>query len=87
MVRNYRIQWYKNERFGESIHRTTFITLSKATGKVDKDGKRALEIFLNDVGSLKYNTIIKIQEFDENMNQIGEDIIPQEGSAIVPTAK
>ena len=87
MVRNYRIIWYKNEKYGEPIRRTTFITVSPAIGKVEKDGKRAVELFITSFGGLKYNTIVKIQELDENMNQIGEDIIPQEGSAIVPTAK
>lgn len=87
MTRKYRIKWYKNVRYGEPFIRDTFITLPAATGDVAIDGKRALNLLLNQEGGLKYNTIVKIQEFDENMNQIDEDIIPQEGSAIIPTAK
>jgi hypothetical protein len=87
MTRNYRFEWYKNERYGEPLKRHTFITVSPATGKVEKDGKRAVELFIAAFGGLKYNTIVKIQELDEEMNQIGEDIVPQEGSVIVPTAR
>ena len=38
MTRNYRFEWYKNERYGEPLKRHTFITVSPATGKVEKDG-------------------------------------------------
>lgn len=87
MIRNYRFEWYKNERYGEPLIRHTFIKVSPATGKVEKDGKRAMELFCSEFGGLKYNSIVKIQEFDEAMQQLGEDIIPQEGSVIVPTAR
>ena len=87
MIRNYRFEWYKNEKYGKPLIRHTFIKVSPATGKVEKDRKRARELFCAEFGSLKYNTINKIQELDEEMNQIGEDIIPQEGSAIIPIAK
>ena len=87
MTRLFRFTWYKNEKYGESLTRHTFITVSPATGAIEKDGKRAVELFCNEFGSLKYNSIVKIQELDEDGNQIGEDIVPQEGSVIVPTAK
>ena len=87
MTRKYRFEWYRNEKYGEPMIRHSFITVSPATGAVEKDGKRAMELFIKAFGGLKYNSIVKIQEFDENMKQIGEDIIPQEGSVIVPIAK
>lgn len=87
MIRQYRFTWYKNEKYKEPMTRHTFITVSPATGAVEKDGKRAMELFCSEFGGLKYNTIVKIQELDENGKQIGEDIVPQEGSTIVPTAR
>ena len=56
------------------------------TGKVEVDAKKAVEIFIRGFGNLKQNTILSIKEFDEN-GQIGEDIIPTDGSTIVPIAR
>ena len=87
MVRNYKFNWYKNEKYGEPLERHTFVRLTDAVGRVEVDAKRATELFVKSIGSLKYNTIISIQEFDDAGQQLGEDIIPEEGSSIVPTAK
>lgn len=86
MIRNYNIEWYPTKE-RERIKRTTFIKLSKPTGKTEYDAKAALDIFIASCGNLKKNTIIKIIEMDEN-GQIGEDIVPVEGeNAVVPTGR
>ena len=85
MIRNYNIVWYPTKD-GEKFTRQTFIRLSKPIGKTAVDAKAALNIFISQFGGLKKNTIVKIIEMDEN-GQIGEDIIPTEKSAIVPTGR
>lgn len=84
--RHYNFYWYptKDAKYDKPIIRTNTITLSKPTGLTEIDAKSALQIFLTNFGSLKKNTIVKIQEFD-NLGQIGEDITPSiEQNAIVP---
>ncbi len=85
MIRNYNITWYPT-RDGEKMTRDTFIRLSKPTGKTEYDAKAALGIFIAQCGSLKKNTIVKIIEMDEN-GKIGEDIVPTEGSSIIPVGR
>ena len=82
MQRYYIFTWHKNEK--GAINRTNKIVLSKPTGYTEYDAKRALTLFTSTFGSLKYNTIISIKEYDEN-GQIGEDIVPaSEGTSIIP---
>lgn len=81
MTRRYRISWYANK---DKLKRTSWIKLSKPTGEVTIDAKAALNIFISEFGDLKYNTIIKIQEFDENGIQLGEDIVPQNDTSFIP---
>ena len=85
MIRNYNIEWYPTKD-GEKLKRQTFIRLSKPTGRTEYDAKAALNIFTSSCGNLKKNTIIRIKEMDEN-GQIGEDIVPTDGSSIIPTRK
>ena len=85
MIRNYNITWYPTKD-GIKFKRSTFIRLSKPTGRTEYDAKAALNIFTSQCGSLKKNTIIKIVEMDEN-GQIGEDIIPTDGSSMIPEKK
>ena len=85
MIRNYSIEWYPTKD-GEDFKRSTFIKLSKPTGKTEYDAKAALNIFISQCGNLKKNTIIRIKEMDES-GQIGEDIIPTNENTIIPTAK
>ena len=85
MRRTYAINWYPTKD-GESVSRTTMVKISKPTGKTDIDAKVAVGLFTKSCGNLKRNTIIKIQEFDENGKQIGEDITPStEENAIIPS--
>ena len=86
MKRSYNFEWYENIKFGEPIVRCTVVQLTNPIGKTEIDAKNATDIFLRRVGGLKKNTIIRIKEFGEN-GQIGEDIVPSEGSKIMPIAK
>lgn len=90
MGRIYKIEWYEKKdlrRRGPQI-RTTMIRLSKPTNEVSIDAKTAVELFTVSCGNLRKNEIVRIKEFDDEGNQIGEDIVPQEGeNAIVPTGR
>jgi len=85
LIRNYNIEWYPTKD-GENFKRETFIRLSKPTGRTEYDAKAALNIFTSSCGNLKKNTIIRIKEMDEN-GQIGEDIVPTDGSSIIPAGR
>ena len=85
MIRNYNIVWYPTKD-GDKFTRNTFIKLSKPTGKTEYDAKAALNVFISSCGNLKKNTIVKIVEMDEN-GQIGEDIVPTENTAILPSGR
>ncbi len=87
MTRYYIIKWCENTtKWGKTIERNSKVVIQNPTGKVEVDAKKAVEIFIRGFGNLKQNTILSIKEFDEN-GQIGEDIIPADGSAIVPIAR
>lgn len=87
MTRYYIIKWHeKNTKWSKPIERYNRINIQNPTGKVEVDAKKAVEIFIRGFGNLKQNTILSIKEFDEN-GQIGEDIIPTDGSTIVPIAR
>lgn len=87
MKRTYAINWYPTKD-GESVSRTTMVKISKPTGKTDIDAKAAVGLFTKSCGNLKRNTIIKIQELDENGKQIGEDITPStKENAIIPSGR
>lgn len=87
MTRKYTIEWVENKDRLQ-MKRTTWITLSSPTGRVEIDAKKALNLFTRNFGNLKKNTIFCIKEFDENNKQIGEDIKPSsEENAIIPMRK
>lgn len=87
MKRKYNIEWYhkKDVKYGGDpslIH--TWIEIPHPTGEVSIDAKTAVDMFTRSVGNLHKIEITKIKELDENMKQIGEDIIPTEGETMVP---
>lgn len=86
MKRVYIFKWYKKENFGKPNERTTNILMNNCSGDTAVDAKKALQIFINQVGNLTKNEIISIKECDENGKQIGEDIKPMD-QAIVPIAR
>lgn len=83
MTRYYLITWYPNK---SKTERTNKITIAKPTGIVGRDAQTAVNLFIANFGNLKQNTIVKIKEFDENDNQIGEDITPI-SDAIIPIGR
>lgn len=88
MERIYIFKWYKNTKYNKQpIEQTTNIKLNNPIGDTSIDAKRATELFCHKNGSLKNNTIINIKETDEHGKQIGEDIIPKDGSSIIPIAR
>ena len=84
--RNFAFTWYKNEKYGTPIMRTNSVTVSNAPSDTGIAAKNATELFCRQFGNLKRVTIEKIQEYDEN-GPVGEPIVPQEGSSIVPVAR
>lgn len=78
-MRYFKIKWFKNEKFGETIERKTEI---RTTG----DAQSALQIWMKINGNLKENTIISIQEYKKDLEtKIGEPIVPSDENTIVPT--
>ena len=87
MKRIYRFKWYPT-RDRDKLSRDTLIQLANPTGKTEIDAKNALNLFIKSCGNLKKNTIIKIQELDEDGKQIGEDIMPStDENAIIPSGR
>ena len=78
--------WYENVKYGTPVERKNTITV-KNKGDIGMTAKAATDVFTKNFGSLKYNTIVSIQEIDENGNPVGEPIIPQEDSSIIPTGR
>jgi hypothetical protein len=90
MKRSYEITWYANKdaKYKEPTPRHTKLSIGKPTGETSIDAKAALGVFTANFGSLARNTIVSIKEFDENGNQLGEDITPSDKeNSIIPVAK
>lgn len=85
-MRKFIFTWYENVKFGAPMERKNTISVMNR-GEIGLTAKAATEVFTKNFGSLKYNTIISIQEIDENGNPVGEPIIPTEDSSIVPTGR
>ena len=84
MTRYYIFKWYENK--GKKIERINTISIQKPVGDTSIDAKKAVDLFTRGFGNLKRNTIISIKECDEN-GQIGEDIIPNTETDIIPESK
>lgn len=69
-MKNFIFTWHKNERYGDAIIRKNKI--------VCDNPQDATAAFMRGFGNLKKNTIISIQEVDNNGNAIGEPITPME---------
>ena len=83
-MKHFMFTWYKNERYGTPIERHNLITV--AGKETPAAAKSATEVFCRQFGNLKVNTIVSIQEM-VNDKPVGEPIVPQEDSSIVPTKK
>ena len=86
MVRNFSFKWYKNEKYGKPTVRTNSITVSNASADTGHAAKAATDIFCKTFGNLKVNTIESIQEYNEN-GPVGEPIVPNEDTSIIPTGR
>lgn len=86
MIRNFSFKWYKNEKYRKPVERVNSITVSNAPADTAHAAKAATEIFTRNFGSLRQNTIVSIQEYDEN-GPVGEPIIPSDENTVVPTGK
>lgn len=85
-MRKFIFTWYKNVKYGKPVERKNTISVINK-GDIGMTAKAATNVFTKNFGSLKYNTIVSIQEIDENGNPVGEPITPQENSSIIPTGK
>ena len=85
-MRKFIFTWYENVKYGNPVERKNTISVINK-GDIGATAKAATEVFTRNFGSLKYNTIISIQEINENGNPVGEPITPVDDSSIVPTGR
>ena len=86
MKRIFDFTWHENVKFGQPVVRTNRVMVA-SNGDVGQAAKAATNVFTKNFGNLKRNNIISIQEVDEKGNKVGEPIVPQEDTSIVPTGK
>jgi hypothetical protein len=86
MNRHFSFKWYKNEKYREPMERVNSVTVTEAPADTGLAAKAATNLFTKSFGSLKTNTIISIQEYNEN-GPIGEPIVPSDENDIVPVKK
>lgn len=84
--RHFNITWYENEKYGTPVTRRNAVTVVNASPEVGLAAKAAVALFTKTFGSLKKNTIISLQEFN-NDGPIGELITPDADNNIVPIKK
>ena len=85
-MRKFIFTWYENVKYGKPVERKNTISVINK-GDIGATAKAATNVFTKNFGSLKCNTIISIQEINENGDAVGEPITPQEDSSIIPTGK
>lgn len=86
MNRHFSFKWYKNERYREPMERVNSVTVTDAPMDTALAAKSAVSLFTRNFGSLKANTIVLIQEYNED-GPIGEPIVPSDENDIVPVKK
>lgn len=84
-MRKFIFTWYKKET--NPVERKNTVTVSKDFSDIATAAKLATELFVKDFGNLKKNEIVNIQEIDKDGAFIGEPIVPEVDSAIVPTGR
>lgn len=85
--RKFAIAWYENPKYGNPIMRSNTVEVVNASPDIGAAAKAAVTMFSKSFGSLKKNTIVSIQEFDKDGRPVGEPIIPNDETEIVPTRK
>lgn len=83
MKRFYDITWYATKD-RNPIERTNRIQIGKPRGVTSVDAKAAVDLFCREFGNLNKITIVCVKELDENLKQIGEDIVPTDEVGILP---
>lgn len=86
MNRQFSIKWHKNEKYREPMERTNSVTVTNASADIGMAAKAAVELFTKSFGSLKYNTIVSMQEYNDE-GPVGEPIVPDADNNIVPMKK
>lgn len=84
-MRKFIFTWHKKEK--NPIERNNTVAVSKDFSDIAVAAKMATELFVKNFGNLKKNEIVKIQEIDKDGNFVGEPIVPENDSAIVPTGR
>ena len=87
MKRIFDFTWYENVRFGQLMVRTYRVMVASNNGDVGQAAKAATNVFTKNFGNLKRTTIVSIQEIDEKGEKVGEPIVPQDDTSIVPTGR
>ena len=86
MKRTFIFTWQENKKYN-SLERKNTIMVSNASEDIGLAAKAATEVFIKTFGNLKKNEIVNIQEIDKDGAFIGEPIVPEADSAIVPTGR
>ena len=86
MKRIFDFTWHENVRFGQPMVRTNRVMVA-SNGDVGQAAKAATNVFTKNFGNLKRTTIISIQEINEKGEKVGEPIVPQDATSIVPTGR
>ena len=86
MNRHFSFKWYKNEKYRKPMERVNSVTVTEAPADTGLAAKAATSLFTKSFGSLKTNTIISIQEYNED-GPIGDPIVPSNENDIVPIKK
>ena len=85
-MRNFLFTWHENVRYGKPMVRTNLVTVN-ASGEIGQVAKAATNVFTKNFGNLKRNTIVSIQEINEKGEKVGEPIVPQDETSIIPTGR
>ena len=86
MKRIFDFTWHENVRFGQPMIRTNRVMVA-SNGDVGQAAKAATNVFTRNFGNLKRNTIVSIQEINEKGEKVGEPIIPQDETSIIPAGR
>lgn len=85
-MKKFLFTWHENVRYCEPMVRTNLVTVN-ASGDVGQAAKAATNVFTKNFGNLKRTTIISIQEINEKGEKVGEPIVPQDETSIVPIGR
>ena len=86
MKRIFDFTWHENVKFGQPMVRTNRVMVA-SKGDVGQAAKAATNVFTKNFGNLKKTTIISIQEINEKGEKVGEPIVPQDETSIVPIGR